>query len=166
MMSDNGLPVFDKTLQTTHIWLGEIMEELGPDRALAWKALSVVLRELRDRLPIGLSAHLGSELPLLVRGAYYDQYTPALQPTNLDLEGFVDAVTVGLRDARAVDPRLATRAVLQTLSRHIPAGQIAKVQDALPQRLRDFWQGAEERVTPPPTRGRRGDGRQARRPDA
>lgn len=40
-MADTGLPVFDKTLQTTHIWLNEIMEELGPDRALAWKSLSV-----------------------------------------------------------------------------------------------------------------------------
>src|SRR5688572_32688492 len=95
-MSESGLPVFDKTLQTTHIWLGEIMEELGPDRALAWKALSVVLRELRDRMQIGLAAHLGSELPLLVRGAYFDQYTPARQPTDVDLDNFVEAVALGL----------------------------------------------------------------------
>src|SRR5688572_20359272 len=99
-MADTGLPVFDKTLQTTHIWLGEIMEELGPDRALAWKTLSVVLRELRDRLQPGLAAHLGSELPLLVRAAYYDQYTPARQPTDVDLEEFIAAVSLGLDDAR------------------------------------------------------------------
>jgi hypothetical protein len=29
-MSANGLEVFDKTLETTHIWLNEIMEDLGP----------------------------------------------------------------------------------------------------------------------------------------
>jgi uncharacterized protein (DUF2267 family) len=161
IMSDTGLPVFDKTLQTTHVWLGEIMQELGPDRALAWKALSVVLRELRDRLQVELAAHLGSELPLLVRAAYYDQFTPARQPTDVDLEEFIAAVAEDLRDARPVDPRLATRAVLQTLSRHVPAGQIAKVQGGLPHRLRDFWRGAEEGVTPPPER--RGEGR---RPNA
>ena len=163
-MADTGLPVFDKTLQTTHIWLNEIMEELGPDRALAWKSLSVVLRELRDRLQPGLAAHLGSELPLLVRAAYYDQYTPARQPTDVDLEEFIAAVSLGLDDARPTDPRDATRAVFQTLSRHIPAGQIAKVQDALPQRLRDFWRGAEEGVTPPPEQRGRADGRQSQRP--
>ena len=31
-MSATGLDVFDKTLQTTHTWLDEIMNDLGPDR--------------------------------------------------------------------------------------------------------------------------------------
>ena len=32
-MSATSLDVFDKTLQTTNIWLDEIMAKLGPDRA-------------------------------------------------------------------------------------------------------------------------------------
>jgi uncharacterized protein (DUF2267 family) len=71
-MSATGLDVFDKTLQTTNSWLDEFSEALGPDRKLAWKVLSVVLHKLRDRMPVELAAHLGAELPLLVRGAYYD----------------------------------------------------------------------------------------------
>jgi hypothetical protein len=51
-MSATGLDVFDKTLQTTHVWLDEISEALGPDRKLAWKVLSVVLHKLRDRMRI------------------------------------------------------------------------------------------------------------------
>ena len=31
-MSATGLDVFDKTLQTTNIWLKEIMQTVGPDR--------------------------------------------------------------------------------------------------------------------------------------
>ena len=76
-MSATGLDVFDKTLQTTNIWLNEIMDEMGPDRQIAWKALSTVLHKLRDRLPVEAAAHLGAQLPLLVRGVYYDQYQPA-----------------------------------------------------------------------------------------
>ena len=34
-MSATGLDVFDKTVQTTNIWLGEIMEHHGPDRKVA-----------------------------------------------------------------------------------------------------------------------------------
>ena len=35
-MSATGLDGFDKTLQTTKIWLDEIMAKLGPDRQAAW----------------------------------------------------------------------------------------------------------------------------------
>ncbi|GGG28598.1 hypothetical protein GCM10010964_15660 [Caldovatus sediminis] len=34
-MAATGLEAFDRTLQTTHIWLDEIMAELGPDRQAA-----------------------------------------------------------------------------------------------------------------------------------
>ena len=58
-MSATGLDVFDKTLQTTNIWLDEVMADIGPDRKAAWHVLGVVLRALRDRVPGPLAAHLG-----------------------------------------------------------------------------------------------------------
>ena len=81
-MSANGLDVFDKTLQTTHIWLDDIMKVLGPDRQVAWHVLGSVLRAIRDRLPPDLAAHLGAQLPLLIRGAYYDRYRPSATPVT------------------------------------------------------------------------------------
>lgn len=143
-MSATGLEVFDKTLQTTNIWLGEIEGDLGPDRQVAWKVLSTVLHKLRDRLPVDQSAHLGSQLPLLVRGVYYDQYQPARQPSDCNtVEEFVAEVAEWLSDIRPVDPKAATASVFALLSRQITHGQIAKVQNALPQSLRDFWLGIE-----------------------
>ncbi len=100
-MSATGLDVFDKTLQTTNIWLNEIMEKLGPDRQIAWRALGAVLRALRDRLPLDLAAHLGAELPILVRGTYYDQWhSPGRPDKTRSLEPFLDRI--------AKDPRCAT----------------------------------------------------------
>jgi uncharacterized protein (DUF2267 family) len=149
-MSAQGLDVFDRTLQTTHLWLNDISEQLIPDRQLSWKVLGVVIRGIRDMLPTDLSAHLGAELPLLVRGAYYDQFRPAAQPVrDGDLEGFIARIAAELSDNRPTDPRDAARAVLATLSRRVPRGQIDKVRDALPKRLRDFWRTAEEGVVPP-----------------
>ena len=139
-MSANGLEVFDKTLETTHIWLKEIMADLGPDRHVAWKVLSVVLHKLRDRLPLGLAAHLGCQLPLLIRGVYYDQFEPAKLPTQCDnREQFVAEVAEWLTDTRPVDPDLAVRSVFGVLSRHVSEGQIAKVREALPRDLRQSW---------------------------
>ncbi|WP_192356179.1 DUF2267 domain-containing protein [Mesorhizobium mediterraneum] len=148
-MSATGLDVFDKTLQTTNVWLNDLMEELGPDRQLCWKVLSTVLQMLRDRLPLGLAAHLGAELPVLVRGAYYDQFEPARQPSDWDWDEFVIEVADRLSDARLMDANDAVRSVFATLSRHVSRGQVAKVQATLPEKLRTMWRSAEARIVPP-----------------
>jgi uncharacterized protein (DUF2267 family) len=145
-MSATGLDVFDKTLQTTHIWLDEIMEAIGPDRQIAWKVLSAVLHRLRDRLPVELSAHLGAQLPLLIRGVYYDQFQPGRQPTACNnAEEFVAEIAEWLSDVRPIDPDEAAKTVFAVLSRHVSPGQITKVKDALPRGVRMMWDGAESR---------------------
>jgi uncharacterized protein (DUF2267 family) len=139
-MSATGLDVFDKTIQSTNIWLDEIMDRLGPDRQLAWKVLSAVLHKLRDRLPTGLSAHLAAQLPLLVRGVYYDQYEPSVQPVRpASGEDFIHEVGKWLSDARAVDPKDAIAAVFAVLTHHLDPGMIEKARHALPEGLRVLW---------------------------
>lgn len=139
-MSANGLEVFDKTLQTTHIWLDELMEEIGPDRQVAWHVLGAVLRAIRDRVPIELAAHLGSQLPLLVRGIYYDQFRPSEQPQrSRSLDEFLKGIGEELANTRPVNAEDATRAVFQILSRHVNRGQIDKVRASLPEEVRAIW---------------------------
>ena len=144
-MSANGLAVFDKTLQTTHIWLDQIMARIGPDRQVAWKVLGTVLHKLRDRLPAEASAHLAAQLPLLIRGAYYDQYRPSEQPTDCRTrEEFVDEVAEWLADTRPVDPEEAIAAVFDAISRNVDAGQVEKIKRLLPKAIREMWIMAEE----------------------
>ena len=153
-MSANGLEVFDKTIQTTNSWLNEITEVLGPDRQLAWKVLSTVLHKLRDRLPLDVAAHLGAQLPLLVRGVYYDQFQPAKQPSSCrDLDEFVAEVQEWLTDVRPVNAKDAVDAVFAILSRHVPEGQLVIVRNSLPGSMRDRWTSLEVLVTPPPAQG-------------
>lgn len=141
-MSATGLDVFDKTLQTTNIWLDEIMTDLGPDRQTAWHVLGAVLRTLRDRLPMELSAHLGAQLPLLVRGLYYDQWRPSAQPSkSRTREEFFERISADLKKTRPVNVEAATRAVFRVLNHHIDPGQIQNVREALPQPLQTLWPG-------------------------
>jgi len=143
MMSANSLEVFDKTLDTTHTWLNEIMKDLGPDRQVAWKVLSVVLHKLRDRMTLGLAAHLGAQLPILVRGVYYDQFEPARLPTDWNsYDEFVAEVAKWLTDIRPVDPDLAIKSVFKVLTHHVDPGQITKVREALPRTMRQAWESA------------------------
>lgn len=139
-MSATGLDVFDKTSQTTNIWLDEIMAKLGPDRQVAWHALSAVLHALRDRLPTGLAVHLGAQLPLLVRGLYYDQWRPSEQtPKERSAEQFLEHVTQRLRDIRPVNVVDATQVTFQVLNHHVDPHQIEKVRQALPENIRALW---------------------------
>ncbi|MCX8133437.1 MAG: DUF2267 domain-containing protein [Roseococcus sp.] len=136
-MASTGLEVWDKSLQTTNIWLDEIMAELGPDRQTAWHALGAVLRALRDRLPIELAAHLGAQLPLILRGAYYDQWRPGAQhePAR-SLDEFLARIEENLGRGRPLNPADALAASFRTLARHVDHGQVEKVLGALPHGIR------------------------------
>lgn len=139
-MSTTILPLFDKSLQTTAIWLEEIQSDIGPDRAFAWRVLSVVLQQLRDHLPIELSAHLGAQLPMIVRGTFYDQFDPTGLPRQAHgAEEFLKAVSDGLRDTRGVDPKDAVKSVFGVLTRHLSRGQVEKVARSLPHGIRALW---------------------------
>jgi uncharacterized protein (DUF2267 family) len=136
-MSATGLQVFDRTLQITNIWLNEISEPIGSDRKMAWAVLGAVLRVLRDRLPVNVSAHLAAELPLLVRGAFYDHYQPGRQPTSVrNSEQFLEDVEQHLAGQRPVEVAEAARAVFGVLSRHISPGEVDKVRHSLPEDIR------------------------------
>ena len=136
-MSANGLDVFDKTVQTTNIWLNEIMDEIGPDRRLAWHTLGAVLHALRDRLQPDLAAKLGAQLPMLVRGAYYDGYKPSEVPDVIrTLDEFLDRVNAEMEGIRPVDPGDAVRVVCEVVARHVDEGQAKKIWKALPEDIR------------------------------
>ncbi|MBB3764915.1 DUF2267 domain-containing protein [Sphingomicrobium lutaoense] len=139
-MATTGLDLFDKTIHTTNIWLKEIMGQIGPDRQTAWKVLTTVLRALRDRLTPELASHLSAQLPLIVRGGYYDLYQPGHERPDVHTEDqFIDEVRRGLSDSRGVDPRDAIRAVFMVLDEHISKGEVEKVRQALPKSIRDLW---------------------------
>ena len=80
-MSGRGLSVFDETVQLTNIWLKELMAELGwEDRHRAYLGLRLVLQAIRDHLSVDEAVHLGAQLPMLVRGFYYEGWHPHDKP--------------------------------------------------------------------------------------
>lgn len=139
-MSATGLPVFDDTIQKTNIWLNEVMDELGPDRQRAYHALRAVLHTLRDRLTTEEAAHLSAQLPMLIRGVYYEGWDPQPQPSRQrSSEQFVADVSSRLQMVAPVNPEAATRAVFRTIDRHVTAGEIADVKDMLTDDIRTLW---------------------------
>ncbi|WP_312018185.1 DUF2267 domain-containing protein [Bradyrhizobium semiaridum] len=102
--------------------------------------LSAALHAIRDRLPVGLAAHLGSQLPLLVRGAYYDQFRPSELPKRTrSRDEFLETIEQELHFSRPVNVEDALRTVFHVLSRHLTAGEVGNVRDALPEEVRASW---------------------------
>jgi uncharacterized protein (DUF2267 family) len=136
-MSATGLEVFDKTLQTTNTWLKEIGEDIGPDRQRCYHALRAVLFALRDRLNPDEAAHLASQLPMLVRGIFYDGYRPAGKPERVrSREEFLAKVSAELQQMRPLGADEAVGAVFKVLQRHVTQGELAKVMHTLPEDIR------------------------------
>jgi uncharacterized protein (DUF2267 family) len=145
-MSATGLEVFDETLHKTNAWLKEIAQVLGPDRHRAYQALRAVLHCLRDRLTVDEAAQLGDQLPMLVRGIYYEAWHPAGKPEKIrSREEFLARINAHLPKTRPIDAQDAARAVFRVLASHVTAGEIRDVVKSLPQEIRTLWPQAEAR---------------------
>jgi uncharacterized protein (DUF2267 family) len=139
-MSASGLEVFDKTTHETNVWLKEIMAEIGPDRQRAYHALRAVLHALRDRLTVDQAAHLSAQLPMLIRGIYFEGWHPAGTPTKeRTQEDFLAHVAEGLKGIEPINPETAARSVFRTVANHVSAGEVEHVKDALPKPVRTLW---------------------------
>ncbi len=80
-MTVDTVSVFEHTIELTHTWLHDVMERLGwHEKHRAYMALRAVLHAVRDRVGPEDAAHLAAQLPMLVRGFYYEGYHPAGKP--------------------------------------------------------------------------------------
>jgi uncharacterized protein (DUF2267 family) len=138
-MSASGLAAFDSTLQMTNIWLHELMEELGwQERHRAYHALRAVLHVIRDRLTVEEVADLGAQLPMLVRGIYYEGWRPGRQPAkkSRNREEFLAPIGDAFRDHPEVSPEGVLWAVFKVMERHVTPGEIKDVKQLLPESVR------------------------------
>ena len=139
-MSATGLKVFDSTIQTTNIWLDDIMKDLGwSDRHRAFHALRAVLHTLRNRLSVDEAAQLSAQLPLLVRGVFFEGWHPAHKPVKKRTrDHFVAHVSESFALDTDADPEQITRSVLKVLSKHIDAGEVNSLRRVLPPEVQEL----------------------------
>jgi uncharacterized protein (DUF2267 family) len=140
-MSTNGVEAFDTTLQKTNAWLNELMEDLAWDnRHWAYLALRTGLHALRDHLTIEEATDLGAQLPMLIRGLYYEGWTLTGKPVKeRRKEDFLKHVRDAFRNDERINPEHVMRAVFRLLSNRVSAGEISDVRHLLPAAVRHLW---------------------------
>lgn len=136
-----GLGIFDTTVQESNLWLKDLMERLGTsDRHHAYSTLRAVLHVLRDRIGPANATHLGAQLPMLLRGLYYEGWHMSATPTKERHEAqFLARVRQELPRADEAEVRAAISTVFDLLAKKIDSGEAVKLAGVLPKELRGFW---------------------------
>jgi uncharacterized protein (DUF2267 family) len=103
------------------------------------------LHAVRDVIPLAESAQLSAQLPMLVRGIYFEGWNPArAADRDRSRDAFLRRVEAALERAmwnelEPIAPEHAARAVLRVLTARVAAGEIDHVRQAMPERVRDLW---------------------------
>lgn len=140
-MSATGLQVFDSTVQETNRWLGLLLQKIGgDDRHRAYVILRATLHALRDRLGIHSAAHFAAQLPMLLRGLFYEGWRPSDHPSKeRHIPDFLDSFRAHLPSGTVADAEKSVRAVFSVIWEMIDPGEVQKIMEVLPRDLRDLW---------------------------
>ncbi|MFZ1108963.1 MAG: DUF2267 domain-containing protein [Rhodomicrobium sp.] len=132
-----GLDVFDSTVQQTNLWLKDLMTRLDSnDRHLAYRVLRATLHVFRDRIGAENAVHFGAQLPMLIRGFYYEGWQPAKPQTKTrHLDDFLNAIEDEAGCSFGGDVQSKVKAVFATVADRIDAHEIEKLRKVLPSEL-------------------------------
>jgi uncharacterized protein (DUF2267 family) len=129
----------DTTIEKTNLVLKDIEEVYGwpkERRNQSYAALRAVLHALRDRLTIDESAQFAAQLPMLIRGLYFEGWDPSDVPQKPNREEFLQRIR---RDFRFVDVHggmeLLVQTVLGALRRYLTDGEWEDIRTNMPKDL-------------------------------
>jgi uncharacterized protein (DUF2267 family) len=144
-MSVTAIPHIEAGVHTANVWLKELAQELKwDDRERVYHGLRSVLHALRNRLTVDEAADLGAQLPLLIRGLYYEGWDPSSTPVKeRHKEAFLHHIAADFRGDPEVYPEAVAWAVFKVLERHVSTGEIRDVLHVLPREIRSLWPGGE-----------------------
>jgi uncharacterized protein (DUF2267 family) len=111
----------------------------------SYHVLRSVLHAVRDRLPPDDAVHLGAQMPMLVRGFYYEGWHPSGKPERYrHKEDFLARIAHDVPDLDPVQRERAATAVFSVLSQELSGGEADQVRHALPSELRELWQSCDK----------------------
>lgn len=140
-MSAQDLKMIDHSVQLTHEWINDMAGRLGwVSKRSALRLLRVTLHAVRDHLQVAEVAHLSAQLPLMIRGIYFEGWSPKPTP-NKDRHAyeFVGAISGHLDDTEEFRGREDIKCVFELLNARISAGEIEDVRANLPNEIRALW---------------------------
>ena len=136
-----ALPVFAQTQTETYEFIDRVADELQlNDRHHGYAALRAVLHALRDRLPPAAAVHLSAQMPMLLRGIFFESWKFSESPTKeRSADDFVGRVDDRLPPGYPLDSWPTTRGVFAVLWERMDPGEIDNVIATLPEAIKRLW---------------------------
>lgn len=140
-MSVKELEVLDRTWQKTHEWVNELRDRLDwSSYQDALRLLRVTLHQIRDRVHVNEAAQLSAQLPILIRGMFFEGWQPHLVPLPERRAGdLVDAIEHHVGDVMEYRGRQDIVTVFKLLNARISAGEVNDIRANLPEGIRALW---------------------------
>jgi uncharacterized protein (DUF2267 family) len=111
-----------------------------PDRNHAYLTLRAVLHALRDRIPTDEVAQLSAQLPMLIRGFFFEGWDPSLKPLKYrHKKEFLDQVRKEAPALKETEIKSVVTAVFGLLASEVSRGEAEEVRALLPAELRELW---------------------------
>jgi uncharacterized protein (DUF2267 family) len=134
----NPNSTFETSLDKTNLILKDIEQAYGwpkERRNQSYAALRTVLHLLRDRLPVQEGVEFAAQLPVLIRGVYFEGWDPSIVPVKLNREEFLYEVRQGFPYEIDGGIESLVRTVLNALRRHVTEGEWDDVRSNVPRDL-------------------------------
>lgn len=133
--------VFERTNHEAHEWVNDLAGRTGwGNEREVLRLLRTVLTKIRDHLPLDEMAQFSAQLPLILRGMFYEGWQPKKTPVQerhaAELVAAVDETVGDVIDYQGVAD---IEAVFKVINAHISRGEVEDVRACLPQELRDLW---------------------------
>lgn len=140
-MSALGLKIIDSAVEAANIWINDVDERTGWDhKQRAYRLLRQVLHVIRDHLSVDEAAQLGAQLPVLIRGIYYEGWDPSRTPvTERSVEGFIARVQDGFGTDPMGDAPAAIRAVIDVMDSRVSEGEMQDVKGSFSREIRTLF---------------------------
>jgi len=133
-------PEFEAALRTAEEWVDDLVQRLGwQGRRRAYAALLAAMHALRDCLPREQAIYLGAQLPVLLRGLYYEGWHPGGHSLGRSRSAFLERIHDGVHRDPGIDAEQVARAVLAMLAARLPAAEVEEARAATPEALHNLW---------------------------
>ena len=140
-MSAQGLEVIDHSVHITHEWINELTGRLDwTSKHNALRLFRTTLQQIRDHLLPDEMAQFSAQLPLLIRGMFFEGWVPKRTPIKeRKAADFVAAIEDRMGDTEDYRGPEDIRYVFDLLNARLSVGEVEDVRASLPSSIRDLW---------------------------
>ncbi|EJC75141.1 hypothetical protein Rleg10DRAFT_3711 [Rhizobium leguminosarum bv. trifolii WSM2012] len=100
---------FPDAAQEAAVWIRELSELLGCEQRVAYEVWRITLHAVRDRLSVDDNAKVGNDLPLLLRGLYFEAWDPTKSHGHDDFRDLPASLLAALPHTAASDRDVFTK---------------------------------------------------------